>query len=192
MNASYRIERLILTGLGLVLLAAGIYTLLRGIGTLGNAKSGSPVISSSTRGFLGNHEGWWWLAGAVSATVATMLGLALLRRQLSAVTHPGATQLVRRSDNGATFVSGGALAGALEDELQALPDIDHANADLTRAGSRPNVDMQLQVADDADLAAIRSSIENHVLERFRQAVEADELTARIRLKLARRNGHRVV
>ena len=124
MKLSDRVERATFSILGLLLLAAGLYTLLRGLGTFGSGASDDPLISASTRRFLGDHEGWWWAAGAAAALLCVLAGLALLRRQLRAVPRRGADPLVRRRDDGVTRVDRGALTGALEDELEHLPDVD--------------------------------------------------------------------
>jgi hypothetical protein len=184
-----RVERATFSILGLLLLAAGLYALSRGLGTFGSGSSDDPLVSDSTRSFLGDHESWWWAAGAAAAVVSVLAGLALLRRQLRAVPRRGADPLVRRRDDGVTRVDRGALTGALEDELEHLPDVDRATARLVRAGTHPLVDVRLQVSDDADLGDVRGAVEDHALERFRQAIETDQLAAQVHVKLAL-DGHR--
>jgi hypothetical protein len=186
-----RVERATFSILGLLLLAAGLYALLRGLGTFGSGSSDDPLVSDSTRGFLGDHESWWWAAGAAAAVLSVLAGVALLRRQLRAVPRRGADPLVRRRDDGVTRVDRGALTGALEDELEHLPDVDRATARLVRAGTHPLVDVRLQVSDDADLGDVRGAVEDHALERFRQALETDQLAAQVHVKLAL-DGHRTL
>jgi hypothetical protein len=186
-----RVERATFSILGLLLLAAGLYTLLRGLGAFGHAASDDPLISASTRRFLGDHEAWWWAAGAAGALLAVLAGLALLRRQLRAVPRRGGSPLVRRRDDGVTRVDRGALTAALEEELEHLPDVDRASARLVRAGAHPLVDLRLQVSDDADLGDVRGALEDDALERFRRAIETDQLAAQVHVKLAP-NGHRTL
>jgi hypothetical protein len=186
-----RVERTTFSILGVLLLAAGLYTLLRGLGAFGADASDDPLISESTRSFLGDHEAWWWAAGAAAALLAILAGLALLRRQLRAVPRRGSHPLVRRRDDGVTRVDRGALTGALEDELEHLPDVDHASAHLVRAGTHPLVDLRLRVADDADLGDVRGALEDDALERFRRAIETDQLAAQVHVELAA-NGHRTL
>ncbi len=188
MNTNNAIERAVLTILGLVLVAAGGYALLRGLGTLDNAPSDDPLISHTTHRFLGNHEGWFWLAGALAAALSLALGLQFLRHQLTAITRPSHTSLVRRSTTGTTRVAGRALTNALETDLENLPDIQHANTTLTRARPTPRLEMRLQIPDDADFARIRASVEDHALERFRHAIDTDTLDTHIQLKLTQRHG----
>jgi hypothetical protein len=177
------LERTLLVLLGAAFLTAGAYTVLRGLGALGDAASDGPLASASTVRFLGEHEPWWWRAGCLGALLGVLLGLALLRRELRAVGHAPSRSMLRRQDGGTTRVDGGALTGALEAELQHLPDVGHASARLVRGGALPLLDVQLQAADDAQLGALRSAVEDHTLERFRRAVEADEITARVHLDL---------
>jgi hypothetical protein len=186
-----RVERATFSVIGLLLLAAGLYTLLRGLGTFGHGASDDPLISGSTRRFLGDHEAWWWAAGAVGALLAVLAGLGLLRRQLRAVPRRGAHPLVRRREDGVTRVDRAALTGALEQELEHLPDIARASARLVRAGTHPLVDLRLHVADDADLGEVRGAVEDDALERFRRAIETDQLAAHVHVKLAV-NGHRTL
>jgi hypothetical protein len=186
-----RVERVTFSILGVLLLTAGLYTLLRGLGAFGHDASDDPLLSESTRRFLGDHEAWWWAAGAAAAVLAFIAGLALLRRQLRALPRRGGHPLVRRRDDGVTRVDRGALTGALEDELEHLPDIDRASARLVRAGTHPLLDLRLQVSDDADLGEVRGAVEDDALERFRGAIESDQLAAQVHVKLAT-NGHRAL
>jgi len=90
-----------------------------------------------------------------------------------------------------TRVDRGALTGALEDELEHLPDIDRASARLVRGGTHPQLDLRLQVSDDADLGEVRGAVEDDALERFRGAIESDQLAAQVHVKLAT-NRHRAL
>ena len=185
MKIGDRVERVTFIILGLLLLAAGLYAVLRGLGAFGSAASDDPLIGDSTRRFLGDHEAWWWIAGVVGAVVSVLLGLLLLRREIRAVPTRSGHPLVRRGDGGVTRIDRGALTGALEDDLEHLSDVDHADASLVRTGAHPKVDLRLDVPDDADLGRVRASVEDHALERFRRSFEADQLAASIHVKLAR-------
>ncbi len=187
MNRSDRTERVAVTILGLLLLALGLYVLLRGAGTLGNASSEQPLLRDARRRFLGDHEAWCWVAGAAAAAISFVLGLHVLRRELGKIARAPRTPLTRRGDLGTTYAASSPLTDALEDELEGLPEIDHARAVLSGARARPRLDVRLGVADDADLATVRGSIEDHALERFRRAIEADELSAHVQLRLHPRN-----
>jgi hypothetical protein len=108
-----------------------------------------------------------------------------------AVPRRGGSPLVRRRDDGVTRVDRGALTAALEEELEHLPDVDRASARLVRAGAHPLVDLRLQVSDDADLGDVRGALEDDALERFRRAIETDQLAAQVHVKLAL-DGHRTL
>ena len=191
MKVTDHLERLIFSLLGVVLLAGGAYVILRGLSAFGDVQANAPLISDSHHRFLGHHESWWWLTGTLAALILTVSGLALLRRQFRAVPDPRSRPLVRRADKGYTRVDGGALTGALEDELEHLPDVEQASAKLLRGGSRPVLDLHLKVPDDTDFSDLRPAVEDHALERFQTAIEADQLTARIRIRLATRKDHRL-
>ncbi len=191
MKVTDHLERLIFTLLGLLLLAGGAYAILRGLSAFGDGQANASLISDSQHRFLGHHESWWWLTGTLAALILIILGLALLRRQIRAVPDPRSRPLVRRADKGYTRVDGGALTGALEDELEHQPDVEQASAKLVRGGSHPLLDLHLKVPDDADFSELRPAVEDHALKHFQTAIEADQLTARIRIRLATRKEHRL-
>ena len=178
-----RLDAAILTLLGLALVATGAYGLARGYGAFGDRQDDDPVLTDAGRDFVTRNDEWFWpLAAAVSLLVA-YAGLRWLLRQLRAG-RLSRLEVTRHSERGTTSVRATSAADALARDVEAYPGVRSATARLLRDGARPEVDLTVDVTDDAEVPAVHQRIESHALPRFRQALELAELRGRVEFRLS--------
>lgn len=177
MDATNRLGLLLL---GLVLLATGGVGLASAYETL---RLPEPSVLAATSGdaVTSNPELWWPLILVVAALLV-MLGLRLAWREL--VARPGVETselTLDRGDRGTTRVSSRALERAVDDDFTRQVGVTGSRTRLVAAGSVPVIMVRLDVAADADLAAVRGATEP-VYDRLSRALGVEELRADLRLR----------
>lgn len=182
MRRSDRADGIGVTLAGVLLLAGGGYGAARGLGAFGEEASDDPVITDAARSFVDRNEPWLWPAAAAVAVLVAYLGWRWLRRQLvgARVTR---LDLSERA-GGRTFVQAAPAAAALGRDVESYPGVRAASARFLRDGSRPEVVLTVEVDDDADVPAVNRRIEEEAFPRFRQALEVDDVDARVRYRFA--------
>ena len=184
-----RLNRTVLTVLALLLLAAGAYGLARGYGAFGDDQAHDPVLGGDVRDFVSDNANWFWPAAAVVSLLVAWVGLRWLVAQISS---PAVSHLPVRSDGpGHTELQATGAASALAGDIEAYPGVGAARARIVSDHPSPEVEITVDVHDDADVPALRRRIEEHALERFRTALELQELRSQVHIRLAERAGRTV-
>ena len=80
---------------------------------------------------------------------------------------------------------------ALARDIEDYPGVRSARARLVSDHPSPEVEVTVDVHDDADVPGIRRRIEEHALARFRSALELQELRSQVHVRLAERAGRTV-
>lgn len=179
-----RLDRLVLTAVGLLLAGAGAYGLARGAGAFGDSAAGDPLLLPSVRRFVADHQLPFWLVAAAVALAAAWLGYRWLRAQFPS------SRTVRHLDfaadgqgeQGSTRLDSSAVTAALEDDVAGHGAVQWAKAKLLAGRPRPDVEVRVAVDDHADVPALGRWIEEEALGRLRQALEVDALTARVEVR----------
>lgn len=184
-----RLNAAVLTVLALVLLGAGAYGLARGYGALGDDQAADPVLTEDVRDFVADNSDWFWPLAAALALLVAWLGLRWLLAQLgtNAVGHLP----VRADGPGHTELLGSGATAALARDIEDYPGVRRASARLVGDHPVPEVSVNVDVHDDADIAAVRRQIEEHALVRFRSALELTTLRSQVHIRLAERAGRSV-
>lgn len=184
-----RLNSAVLTLLALALLGVGGYGLARGYGAFGDTRAGNPVLTDDGRDFVSRNSDWFWPLASVLALLLAWLGLRWLLAQLAttAVGHLA----VRADGPGYTELSGAGATSALARDIEEYPGVRSASARLVSDHPVPEVEVTVDVHDDADIAAVRRRIEEHALVRFRGALELTKLRSQVHLRLAERAGRSV-
>ncbi len=184
-----RLNSTVITLLALALLAAGAYGLARGYGAFGDARAADPVLTGDVRDFVSRNADWFWPLAAVLSILAAWIGLRWLLAQFSA---PAVGHLPVRADGpGRTELSASGATAALAREIGDYAGVRTAKARMVGDHPSPEVEITVDVHDDADVPAVRRRIEEHALPRFRGALEVQELRARIHVRLAEPAGRTV-
>ncbi len=181
-RASDRLNSALLALLAIVLLAVGAYGLVRGYGFLGDQRAVEPVLTEDIRGFVARNTNWFWPVAATASLLVAWLGLRWLIAQIHT---PAVGRLPVRADGpGHTELVASGAAAALAQDIEAYPGVRAARARIVDDDPSPEVDIVVDVHDDADAVALRGRIEEEALPRFRAALEMGELRSRIHLRLA--------
>ncbi len=184
-----RLNSLVLTLFALLLLCLGGYGLARGYGAFGDDAADDPVLTADVRDFVSDNANWFWPVAAVASLLVAWLGLRWLLAQVSG---PTVTRLRVHSDGpGATELVASGAAAALARDIEEYPGVRGARARIIGDDPSPEVEITVDVHDDADVPALRTRIEEHALERFRTALELQELRSRVHVRLAERAGRTV-
>ncbi len=184
-----RLNFTVLTLLALVLLAAGGYGLARGYGAFGDARAADPVLDDDVRDFVSRNADWFWPLAAVLALLTSWLGLRWLLAQIST---PTVSRLPVRADGpGRTELAASGATAALARDIEEYAGVRSARARMVSDHPSPEVEITVDVHDDADVPTIRRRIEEHALARLRSALELQELRSQVHVRLAERAGRTV-
>jgi hypothetical protein len=178
-----RLNSTVLTILSLALLAVGAYGLARGYGAFGDARATDPVLTDDARHFVSRNADWFWPVAAAASLLVAWLGLRWLVAQ---ITTPTVHQLPVSADGpGHTELSASGATAALARDIETYDGVRAARARL--ASDRPaEVEVTVDVHDDADVPLLRRRIEEHALARFRGALDLADLRSRVHVRLADR------
>jgi hypothetical protein len=177
-------NRVGLTIVGLALIAAAAAALARGLGLwpalLGNAAD--PVTNQRVRSFAADHL-WLWLALAAAAILIALMALRWLAVQ-TRTEAIGTIRLEPDPRHGSTTLPARTLAAALRDDLDESIYLRRTHATLTDHPAHPRLALTVTLEPDADPAAAKQRI-HQALDRLRQAMETDHLTATVEIRAAR-------
>jgi len=164
-----RLNRVVLSLLGLLLLLVGLAGLLPGSGLLGDDIAGRPVLHPDTAGFVGRNDAWLWPVIALVAVLLSLLALRWLLLQLRTdrVDHVDLTTLRRK---GETHVDAGAITTSLVDAVERCPGVDAASSRLVRLRGREQLLLHVRLADRADIADTRQQLTDGPVRELLQAL----------------------
>jgi len=184
-----RLNSTVLTLLALVLLGIGAYGLARGYGAFGDARAADPLLADDTREFVSRNADWFWPVAAAVSLLAAWVGLRWLLAQFST---PTIDRLPVRADgSGHTELMASGATAALARDIEEYAGVRTARARMVSDHPAPDVEVTVDVHDDADVPAVRRRIEEHALARFRAALELQELRSQVHVRLADRAGRTV-
>lgn len=180
------LNRTLLTLLGLLLLAAGGLGLAYSFGAFGDGQH--PLVPRGMRDFATDQPWFWWAVAAVCLLIA-LLALVWLLAQLR-TDRVSSFDLTSDDRDGLTTLHAGAFTDAVETETQQLRGVVGASAHLRdRHGRRLLLGVDL--AEYADIADVRSAVEDRVVTHARQAIDDPELPVDVELRpSASRGGSR--
>jgi hypothetical protein len=178
-----RLNRIVISFLGLLLVAAGAYGLARGWGAFGDRRADQALLDPDVRDLVADNDRWFWAAVAAIAILIALAAASWLRAQLRA--SPSLSQLRIPVEGGAgrTVLDAGAVSGAVRRDIEEDPDVGSARVRVVPGPDGVALDVRASVADGAEVHAVRERIEVEVLDRARAALDRPELTATVRLRL---------
>jgi hypothetical protein len=152
-----RLNRVVLTLLGLLLLLVGVAGLLPGSGLLGDDVASRQVLPSDAGSFVSRNGVWLWPVVALVAVLLSLLALRglLLQLRTDRVDHLDLTRLRRK---GETHVDTGAVTTALVGAVEQCPGVDSASSRLVRLRGTERLLLHVRLADRADIADTRQQL----------------------------------
>ena len=187
-NRPARLNRTVLSLLGLLCLAAGGIVLLVGTGLLGDLL---PVLADAPLLPPGLVLAGW--VPAAVAAVAIIIGLLALRWLIAQTTRRPASsnwQLSPDTSTGTTHIDSDAAARPLADEIEDYPGVRSATARLTGPHQHPHLYLRVSADDHADISDLRRRIDDDAIPRLTQAMNLPALPADMLLRLVTASGTR--
>ena len=183
------LNRVLLGLVGLALVALSLWGLSRGGGWWSSDHPDQPLLLDGVRRFVGRNASWFWPVVAAGGALLALLGLLWLRAQFRLPRQASSDVVVRRT-SGATRLDGGGLAHALEDDVTASIDrVRKASARVVGDAEDADIDLRVDVGDDADLPAVRRQIEAEILPRFARAAGLARTNVYLDLRLQEPTRH---
>ncbi|MBA2699773.1 MAG: alkaline shock response membrane anchor protein AmaP [Nocardioidaceae bacterium] len=179
-----RVNRTLLVMVGLLLLLAAVAALALGWGWFGGTTAGEPVIPDAFSTFIRNNPWYWWAVAALCVVVA----LLMLRWMIAQLHTSRLTHLDVEADrrDGETVLQAGAIADAVENEVNGFLGVSGASMRLLGTPSNHRHQLIVVLDERADIDAVRSRLSRQTVPNFRQALAFDDPRLDIRLVLAPR------
>lgn len=177
-----RANRSLLAFIGLLLLAAGAAGIAAGTGLFGDKIRTDKVIPQYTREWVAAHD-WFWLAVAAGSVLIALLALRWIFAQAS-TTRVSHLDLEADRRSGRTVLAGGAVTGAVAEEIESYRGVDGASAHLLGTRGAPTLLVHATLDGRVDPAEVRRRIQTDALAHARQALDRPDLPIRLELRLA--------
>ncbi|MBF4137207.1 MULTISPECIES: alkaline shock response membrane anchor protein AmaP [Streptomyces] len=188
-----KVNRVLLTLAGLLLVVAGGATLAVGLGLKPPSwwiyDDRHEVLLTGANRTRWRDEGWWW--PVVIAVLAVLLLLALWWLSAELRRHRLAVLAVDTGDGDGAEVRGRAVEDALGDEAERLPGVDRARVLLRGRRDSPEVRAGLRLEPAAGPRETLECLVGRGLRNARGSLGRDELPAEVVLKAARHKAERV-
>lgn len=178
-----RVNRTIVSLIGLLLLTVGVYGLLRGAGAFGDDQADDPLLTSGIRDFVSDAEPWFWAIAAGVSLLIALLAARWLKEQLTPSPSLSVLPVATGPAPGTSKLATSAVSAAVARDVETDPDVSSARVRVVPSGDVIGLDVRAVVTDHGDVHAVRHRIETVVLDRARTALGRDDLTATIRLRL---------
>lgn len=152
-----RLNRFLLSLLGLVLLAIGVLGLLPALGVFGAERSDDRVLSPDVERYVADEATWLWPLVAVVLIGLALLALRWLIAQLR-TDRVDDLDLTADRTRGETHVDPAAVTGGLVHAVERCPGVDGAHARIVRSRGRRQLLLQVRLADRADARDVRRAL----------------------------------
>jgi hypothetical protein len=175
------INRVMLTVLGLLLLAAGGLGLALSAGVFGARRATYPVLRREVSTFPDGRPWFWWAVAGVFLVIAVLALLWLLAQLKTDRT----TRLDRTTNarDGYTTLHAGALTHAIAHEAVGITGVIGASANV-REHRGQHVFLRVELAGSADIAEVRTRLEDEVVVHLREGVGDPRFPVTIQLRPA--------
>lgn len=182
------LNRIWLTVLGILLLAAGTALLLQASGTLhpllNTAPAGASVVTVDLPAFLA-PTGVAALV-LIIGVILGVLGLLWIIAQIPRKNTAGAYRLHDDGSQGFTLCDPSVLAAAVEKQINTLPGVVTAAALLRGTANAPDLTLKVTVNDRADIRDVIRGIQTSTLPELSRALEAPLQRSRLQIDVSGR------
>jgi hypothetical protein len=177
-NRPARLNRGLLVTIGVLLLAAGAFALLTGLGVLHLLSSADALVPAGVRPLS-----WTPYVATAAAVVLGLLCLRWLVAQPARRPKTTVWRLENDPDRGSTRLAAAAATEPLVTDIEGYHDVTAAVATLTGDPTTPVLHLTVAADAETDLAALRRRIVDHAVARLCEALELTDLDTRIQFQL---------
>jgi len=187
-----RINRTMLILLAVLLIAAGAAGLVAGSDLMGTVTKHGALTHNRVGAFIGRNGDWLWPVAAVVAFIVVLLSLRWLIALLFSTDRSGELRYPDDENvRGRTFLSDSALTSAVTEEISSYRGVHSAQARLIGHGDDPHLVVRVTLLSSADLARLRTRIEDEALTHARQAAGRPELPIQLDLGISATRSSRI-
>lgn len=176
-----RINRVMLTLFGLLVLAAGGTAMAGSTGLFGESVPRQTLLANRVSAYFGSHGGWLWPAVAVGCVLVGLACLRWMLTLLASTDRAGDIVIGSSTDEGTTILRPVALVDALTSEVGAYHGVDSAKGRIIGDGRDPEVVLTVITGHAADLQALHHRIETEAFAHVRQATGNPSLPIQLEL-----------
>ncbi len=181
-----RTNRVMLTVVGLIALAAGIGGLLAAGGVFGSTFQHKRLFDNGFSRYVGDHGTWLWPAIAAVTLVLTLLVLRWLLKLLFSTDRTGEVTLATSrpetdSDRaaGRTTMQSSALTQAVAQEIETYHGVNSAKARTVGRPTDATLVIEVSASRRSDLPALLQRIESEAISHAREAMEQPDLAVKL-------------
>lgn len=174
-----RLNRVLVALCGLLLLTGGVLALIRSFGGFGARLADDRLLTDAQTRFA-DRNAWVWIAVAAGAVLLALLALRWLLAQLRS-DRSGTMDLEPDPRKGATTLHPSAVTTAVCQEIESYRGVRSARARLLHDDQHPDLVLDVDLDDRADIAATRSRIETDALAHTRTVLGLTELPTKLTL-----------
>lgn len=182
-----RTNRAVLVLFALMLIAGGLLATLNSFGVFGDAAAGARLFANPVGVYVGQHGAWVWPLIAIAAAILAVLALRWLTVLLFSTDRANDIRITGDRGAGHTTLLAAALSEAVAEEVQTYPGVRSAKARLIGDATDPQLVIEINIEQGADMAALRRRIEMNAVAHARQAMDKPNLA--VTLDLTVRDGH---
>lgn len=174
-----RLNRMLVALCGLLLLSGGVLSLIRSFGGFGARLADDQLLADAQTRFA-ERNAWFWIVVAAVAVLLALLALRWLLAQLRS-DRSGTMDLEPDPRKGATTLHPNAVTAAVCQEIESYRGVQNARARLLHDDRHPDLVLDVELDDRADIAATRTRIETDALAHTRTALGLTELPTKLTL-----------
>jgi hypothetical protein len=178
---SSRGDRVLVSLIGLLLLAAGVFALVLAQGWLGADRAGRTVVDPVAAHGISGHPLPVLVGGILGGLVLLALGLAWFARSVRPQRRP---DLMLDTDlDFRVLLTSGAICEAVRADCERLSGVNRARVRTVGSAEWPAMRMNLWLDEGTDVRGVWSEMESGVLPRLRQSIEGQRLPVGVRVEL---------
>lgn len=186
-----RTNRAVLVFFALVLIAGGLLAALTSFGAFGAAAARARLFDNPVGVYVGLHGAWMWPLIALAAAALAVLALRWLTVLLFSTDRANDIRIRADGGTGHTTLLAAALTEAVAEEVQTYPGVHSAKARLIGDATDPELVIETNIEQSADLSALRRRIETNAVAHARQAMDRSNLAVTLDLTVSDRHTRKV-
>jgi hypothetical protein len=186
-----RTNRMMLVLFALLLTGAGLSGALISFGAFGAAVQHARLLANPVSVYVGHHGVWLWLVIGAAAAVLAVLALRWLTVLMFSTDRAGDIRITGDRSGGLTTLLATALTDTVTEEAETYPGVHSVKTRLIGDPISPDLVIEANLEESADLSALRQRIETHAVAHARQALDDPNLRVTLNLTVSDHRTRRI-